>query len=125
MIGSTQKTFDGFLDITDPAEFLGFPLSAFSINVVYPLKSEDRVKLPTIQAAMSPQKCYPLLSHAVAQGKTGFVPIATRWVIERSNAWIERCKSLTKNFERMLVNAKAHMEFYSVRLMIKRLASNS
>ena len=26
-------------------------------------------------------------------GLAGFVAIATRWVIERSNAWMERCKS--------------------------------
>lgn len=64
----------------------------------------------------------PSKAEKAAQGKTGFVPIATRWVIERSNAWMERCKSLTKNFERTLVNAKAQMDFCFVRLMIKRLA---
>ena len=67
----------------------------------------------------------PSKEEKVAQGKTGFVPIATRWVIERSNAWMERCKSLTKNFERTLVNAKAQMDFCFVRLMLKRLARNS
>lgn len=39
------------------------------------------------------------------QGKSGFVPVAARWVIERSNAWMERCKILVKNFERTLANA--------------------
>ena len=29
-----------------------------------------------------------------AQGKRGFVPVAARWVIERSNPWLERCKIL-------------------------------
>lgn len=67
----------------------------------------------------------PSKAEKAAQGKTGFVPIATRWVIERSNAWMERCKSLTKNFERTLVNAKAQMDFCFARLMIKRLARNS
>ena len=67
----------------------------------------------------------PSKEEKAAQGKTGFVPIATRWVIERSNAWMERCKSLTKNFERTLVNAKAQMDFCFVRLMLKRLARNS
>ncbi|MEO1622683.1 MAG: IS5/IS1182 family transposase, partial [Cyanobacteria bacterium J06632_3] len=51
--------------------------------------------------------------------------VATRWLIERSNAWMERCKSLTKNFERTLINAKAQMDFCFVRLMLKRLAANS
>jgi hypothetical protein len=33
------------------------------------------------------------------------VPVAARWVIERSNAWMERCKILVKNYERTLENA--------------------
>ena len=56
------------------------------------------------------------------QGKTGFVPVSTRWVIERSNAWRERCKSLVKNFERNLHNATAKVNLCFIRLMLKRLA---
>ena len=33
----------------------------------------------------------PTKAEIAAQGKTGFVVVATRWVIERSNAWMERC----------------------------------
>ena len=40
----------------------------------------------------------PSLAEKEAQG-TGFVPVATRWLVERSNAWMERCKSLVKNEE--------------------------
>jgi len=40
-----------------------------------------------------------------AQGKAGFVPAVARWVIERSKAGMERCKSLVKNFERTLAHA--------------------
>ena len=67
----------------------------------------------------------PSRSEKAAQGKTGFVPVAVRWVIECSNAWMERGKSLTKNFERTLDNAKAQMDFCFVRLILKRLAANS
>lgn len=67
----------------------------------------------------------PSKAEKAAAGKTGFVPIATRWVIERSNAWMERCKSLTKNFERTLINAKAQMDFCFCRLMLKRLAADA
>ena len=67
----------------------------------------------------------PSKAEKVAQGKTGFVPVAVKWVIERSNTWKERCKSLTKNFERTLDDAKAQMDFCFVRLMLKRLAANS
>lgn len=41
----------------------------------------------------------PKLSKSVkkAQGKSGFIPLIARWVIERTNSWMERCKSLVKN----------------------------
>jgi hypothetical protein len=57
-----------------------------------------------------------------AEGRSGFVPVATRWVIERSNAWVERCKSLVKNFERTLDNVRAKLNLCFIRLMLKRLA---
>lgn len=58
----------------------------------------------------------------LATGKTGFIPVATRWVIERTNAWMERCKSLVKNFERTLDHATAKLNLCFIRLMLKRLA---
>ena len=64
----------------------------------------------------------PTRQQKVAQGKSGFVPVAARWVVERSNAWMERCKILVKNFERTLTNATAKLNLCFIRLMIKRLA---
>ena len=58
------------------------------------------------------------------QGKSGFIPAIARWVVERSNAWMERCKILVKNYERTLENATAKMNLCFVRLMIKRLAAS-
>ncbi|WP_199192375.1 transposase [Chlorogloea sp. CCALA 695] len=42
----------------------------------------------------------PSRQEKAATGKSGFVPSIARWVIERSNAWMERCKFLVKNHER-------------------------
>ena len=64
----------------------------------------------------------PTKAEKAAQGKMGFVPVATRWIIERSNAWMERCKSLVKNFERTLDHANAKIHLCFIRLMLKRLA---
>ena len=55
-------------------------------------------------------------------GKSGFVPVKTRWVIERSNSWMERCKSLAKNYEKTLFNSTQKINLCFMRLMIKRLA---
>lgn len=65
----------------------------------------------------------PTKAEKAAQGKTGFVVVTTRWVIERSNAWMERCKSLVKNFERTLSHATAKLNLCFIRLMLKRLAN--
>jgi len=65
----------------------------------------------------------PTKAEKAAQVKTGFVVVATRWVIERSNAWVERCKSLVKNFERTLSHATAKLNLCFIRLMLKRLAN--
>jgi len=72
-----------------------------------------------IQFELAPK---PTKAEKAAQGTTGFVVVATRWVIERSNAWMERCKSLVKNFERTLENATAKVNLCFIRLMLKRLA---
>ncbi|MEG4115772.1 transposase [Microcoleus sp. Pol12A6] len=45
-------------------------------------------------------------------------------MIERSNAWVERCKSLVKNFDRTLEAANAKLKLCFIRLMLKRLAAS-
>lgn len=64
----------------------------------------------------------PSKAEKEAAGKSGFVVVKTRWVIERSNAWVDRCKSLVKNFERTLDHAKVKLNVCFIRLMLKRLA---
>lgn len=64
----------------------------------------------------------PTKAQKIAQEKIGFVPVATRWIIERSNAWMERCKSLVKNFERTLSHATTKINLCFIRLMLKRLS---
>lgn len=66
----------------------------------------------------------PSKQEKTEQGKSGFVPAIARWVIERSNAWMERCKILIKNFERTLANATTKINLCFIRLMIKRLAAS-
>lgn len=67
----------------------------------------------------------PSKQEKAASGKSGFVPAVARWVVERSNAWMERCKSLVKNFERTLSHATTKINLCFVRLMLKRLAAAS
>lgn len=75
-----------------------------------------------IQFELSPK---PSKAEKKAKGQAGFVPVPARWVIERSNAWVDRCKSLIKNFDRTLVRANAKLQLCFIRLMLKRLAVKS
>jgi Transposase DDE domain len=73
-----------------------------------------------IQFELSPK---PSKAAKQAKGRSGFVPVAARWVIERSNAWVDRCKSLVKNFDRTLARANVKLQLCFIRLMLKRLAA--
>jgi transposase len=73
-----------------------------------------------IRFELSPK---PSKAEKAAKGKSGFVPVAVRWVIERSNAWVERCKNLVKNFEWTLEHARTKLNLCFIRLMVKRLAA--
>lgn len=81
---------------------------------------------PAIMRQIRFQKA-PKLSkqQKVTQGQSGFIPQPTRWIIERSNAWMEHCKSLVKNFDRTLHHATAKINLCFARLMVKRLAAFS
>ena len=74
-----------------------------------------------IRFELSPK---PSKSQKKAKGKSGFIPVKARWVIERSNSWMERCKSLVKNFERTLSHATTKINLCFIRLLLKRLALN-
>jgi hypothetical protein len=43
-------------------------------------------------------------------------------VIERSNSWMERCKSLVKNFERTLEHSTTKIHLCFLRLLLRQLA---
>jgi len=80
-------------------------------------------KLEQIYPQIMTKIRFELSTKPSKQKKSGFVPVTARWVIERSNAWMERCKSLVKNFERTLTHAVTKINLCFIRLMLKRLAS--
>jgi transposase len=49
-----------------------------------------------------------------------FTTIPKRWVVERSFAWLEKCRRLWKNCERKLSSSLAMVQLAFVRLVVKR-----
>ena len=51
-----------------------------------------------------------------------FKPVHKRWVVERTNAWTEKCRILWKNCEKLICTSMAKIEMCFIRLQIRRLA---
>ena len=51
----------------------------------------------------------------------GFEVLPRRWVVERTIAWINRCRRLSKDFENLNRTAIAFIRLASIRLMLRRL----
>jgi transposase len=56
--------------------------------------------------------------HAVA-----FVPLPKRWIVERTIAWLNRCRRLAKDWENLNRNALAFLKLASIRLMLRKLCN--
>ena len=54
---------------------------------------------------------------------SGFVVLPMRWVVERTLAWLNRCRRLAKDFESLSRNARAFLQLASIRLMLRKLCN--
>ena len=60
------------------------------------------------------------LAEAVAP--KGFVVLPRRWVVERTIAWIEQQRRMSKDYERSCASGEALVYAAMIRLMTRRLA---
>ena len=55
-------------------------------------------------------------------GVTGFVVIARRWVVERTFAWLGRCRRLAKDWEASVASAEAWVLVAAIRRSVRHIA---
>jgi transposase len=55
----------------------------------------------------------------------GFVVVPKRWIVERTLAWLNRCRRLAKDFENRLRIATAFVQLAAIRLMLRKLCNPS
>ena len=53
----------------------------------------------------------------------GFVPLPKRWIVERTIAWLNRCRRLAKDWENLNCNGLAFLKLASIRLMLRKLCN--
>ncbi|PWU70600.1 IS5 family transposase [Ochrobactrum sp. POC9] len=52
----------------------------------------------------------------------GFIILPRRWIVERTFAWLNRCRRLAKDWEASIASAEAWMFIASIRRMTRRIA---
>ena len=56
---------------------------------------------------------------------TGFVALPKRWIVERTFAWLGRCRRLAKDWECLMERALAFLRLASIRLMLRKLCNRA
>ena len=54
-----------------------------------------------------------------------FVVLPKRWIVERTIAWLNRCRRLAKDWECLNRNGLAFLRWASIRLMVRRLCQST
>jgi putative transposase len=54
-------------------------------------------------------------------GQLGWVKLPTRWTVERTFAWLGKCRRLSKDRERSVLSAEAFIKLAMIHLMLNRL----
>ena len=55
----------------------------------------------------------------------GFVVLPKRWIVERSIAWLNRCRRLAKDWENLNLSSLTFLRLASIRLMLRKLCNPS
>ena len=94
-------------------EYLEAALEKLEPRLRKGLKSELSAQITPAQKVISKQE---------NPAKQGFVVLAKRWIVERTNAWINQCRVLWKNCEGLLVTSETKIRICAIRLMLRRIA---
>ena len=120
-------------------------LGLLLIIIVHAANIQDRDGAPDLLKAVG--KKFPCLRHIFADGgyagdklrqamgdewtleivkrpnkAKGFVLLPKRWVVERTFAWLGRCRRLAKDWERTIESSTAWALVANIRLLTRRLA---
>ena len=120
-------------------------LGLLLVIIVHTANIQDRDGAPDVLKAVG--KKFPWLRHIFADGGyageklqqamgdewtleivkrpsaiKGFVLLPMRWVVERTFAWLGRCRRLAKDWESTIESSTAWAQVASIRMVTRRLA---
>jgi transposase len=77
---------------------------------------------PKLQAALRKVAKFTLQIVKRTDKAKGFEVLPRRWVVERTFAWLGRCRRLAKDWEKSIASAEAWMLIAHIRILTRRLA---
>jgi transposase len=106
----------------------GGPLVIETMHGLFPfvtkLFADGGYQGPQFRQALA--KVMPQLSVEIVKRSdtaNGFQVLPRRWVVERTLAWLNRCRRLAKDFENLNRTALAFIKLASIRLMLRKLSN--
>jgi transposase len=80
---------------------------------------------PKFQQGMK-RVCRQINVEIVKRSDVGkFVVLPKRWIVERTIAWLNRCRRLAKDWECLNQNGLAFLRWASIRLMVRKLCQKT
>jgi transposase len=74
--------------------------------------------------AAAQKKALPFVATEIVKRSNtakGFEILPKRWIVERTIAWLNRCRRLSKDLENLTRNALAFVRLASIRLMLRKV----
>jgi putative transposase len=65
----------------------------------------------------------PIRLQIVKRTEPGFKVLKRRWVVERTFAWLGRCRRLSKDYEGTTASSEAWVKLAMIHLMVRRLGT--
>ena len=105
----------------------GGPLVLQELRALFPfitkIVADGGYQGPKMAAAVA-AICHEWKIEIVNRPESGkFVVLPKRWLVERTFAWLNRCRRLAKDFENLTRNALAFLRLASIRLMLRKLCN--
>ena len=88
--------------------------------------NDDQIDLDIVKRPRARNRVRVIEGHAVDLSKivdSGFKVFPKRWIVERTFAWINRCRRLSKEYEYLPTTSESRIYLSMIRLMLKRMTT--
>src|SRR3954447_996219 len=97
-------------------------LSKQSFPRLKKLWGDNKYRNHALEAWVSEHGWYAIEVKSRPPGSEGFRVIKWRWVVERTFAWLGRCRIHSRDYERKTESSEAQVQISMIQLMLRRLA---